>query len=470
MAEKVESSRRGTVPDGRAVLRTWLNKKRVSVVGLGKSGLSAAHALSQCGARLFLSEQTPRKQFMSKLPDFAKRAEQEWGGQSRRILESELIIVSPGVDLDSPVFRHARKMGLPVWGELELGFRLGNFGKIAAVTGTNGKTTTVSLLGDMCARTGRRTLVAGNIGKPLCDYVRPSVKYDFTVLEVSSYQLESIDAFCPDAAALLNLTEDHLHRHKTMKEYASAKKRIFCSQRSDGFALLNAQDIWCRRMAANIASKVIWFSSSEISGRGVFFDSARQKIVAKLGSRTLTFPGPAHLPGMHNIENSCAAVGLALGLGVSPQAVRKSLLNFRGVVHRLEKIAVIRGVGVINDSKATNVDSTLKALDSFENPVWLILGGEDKGAPYSPLRDPVSQKVKGLMLIGESSSKIAAELKGAAPIFRCGTLKRAVKESLDRAVSGDIVLLSPACASFDQFDNFEDRGKRFKNIVKSFLK
>lgn len=440
----------------------------VAIVGLGQSGISAARCLLRLGSNLFLSEAQPRKKIISFLPRILRNLPSEFGKHTARVLRQNLIVVSPGVDLQLPLLRAARKKGIPIWNELELGYRLSDFKKIVAVTGTNGKTTTVSLIGEMCRKGKKRTLVAGNIGEPVCDFAGISHRYDAAIMEVSSYQLECIDKFHTQVAVVLNLTKDHLMRHGTMERYAEAKERIFLNQTADDFAVLNAEDLWCRKMSQCCPSKIVWFSTARKLKRGVFFDREKNRIVACVDSsrRPLKFPLPAHLPGLHNVENSCASVAAALCLGVRPSAIRKSLMSFKGVPHRLEKVRVLNGVTYINDSKGTNVDSTVKALESFSQPIWLILGGQDKGSPYLPLKSLIIKKVRGIFLIGESSRKIYSELKGSCEIFFSKTLPRAVQESSRKARRGDIVLLSPACASFDQFRNFEDRGNQFKKFVK----
>ena len=454
-------------------LREHLRGRSVSIVGLGQSGIAAARLLLHLGARVFVSEAEPRERLRALPEDLrpGRKIAYEFGGHTRKILKSELIVMSPGVPLDQPVLREALKRRT-VWSELELGTRLTFFKQTAAVTGTNGKTTTVSLLGDMCRRSGRRTFVGGNIGRPVCAVVEANRNYDSAVLEVSSYQLETIESFHPDVAAVLNLTSDHLHRHKTMERYARTKERIFLNQGRSDILALNAGDPWCVRMAKSAGGLIVWFSASKPLPAGVFHDPKRKRIVARFKGlpKPLEFPLPAHLPGLHNVENACAAVACALGLGVPVRAIKQALLEFPGVEHRIETAREFRGVTFVNDSKGTNVDSTLKAVQSFSRPLWLILGGQDKGGSYRPLRDEILKRnrgggVKGAFLIGEAAPKIYEALKGTCELVFCQTLERAVNQSAARAARGDVVLLSPACASFDQFKNFEDRGSRFKQLV-----
>jgi len=465
-------------------LKKYLKNKKVAVLGLGRSGISAVEALLKFEAIVFISEADKNaassdsfkkiNQIKRKYPLI--KINHEFGTHSEKILDNDLIIVSPGVPFDHPVIKKAIKNGLPVWSELELGYRLTQFKHIAAVTGTNGKTTTVSLLGDMCMRDGKKTLVAGNIGNPLCNAVFSKIVFDMLVLEVSSYQLESIDSFHPNVSVILNLTNDHLARHKTMRNYAAAKERVFLNQTEKDFSILNADDPWCKSMENKTRAKVILFSERPMKMESVFYDNKIKKIIALFPSQSIEFPLPTHLPGLHNISNSCAAIACALKLNLSLKSIRASLMKFKGVEHRIEKVKIVRGITYINDSKGTNVDSTLKAIESFSEPMLLILGGQDKGGSYLPIKSIIHKinrskernkaRIKGILLIGEASEKIFAELKGECDIFFCKTVKNAVKESYKRAVRGDIILFSPACASFDQFKNFEDRGKQFKQFVK----
>lgn len=313
----------------------------------------------------------------------------------------------------------------------------------AAITGTNGKTTTTALLGAIFKAAGRPTVVAGNIGVPLCAVVNGVTPATALVLEVSSYQLETAEAFRPTVGAVLNVTPDHLARHGTLGAYAAVKFRLFQSQGRTDAAVLNAKDPWCRRWAASVPGKIYWFRDRMSGG----------------------WLAPQFLPGRHNIANACAAAACARALGVPRSVIAKTLATFRGVEHRLELVRLWRGVRFINDSKATNVDSTRVALESFSNPLYVILGGQDKGAPYAPLAPLLRKKAKSVFLIGEAAKKIERDLAGSVPLKRCETLARAVAQAAQTARPGDVVLLSPACASFDQFDNFEDRGRCFKDLV-----
>lgn len=453
-------------------LTKFLKGFPVSIVGLGISGISAARCLQEIGANLFLSESSPRSKFPKRLPKILRQAKSEFGRHTHKILRSGLIVLSPGVEWKNPLLELARKRKIPVWSELELGWRLSRPEKVAAVTGTNGKTTVVSLISDMCRRGGFQTLCAGNIGNPLCDFYQSAADYDAGIYEVSSYQLQGIHSFHPQVSVILNLTADHLHRHKSMPAYARAKERVFSNQTKDDFTVLNLDDPWCRKMAKKCRSKILWFSLEENRKSSIFYDQGSARIVSRIGSKKTpqTFPLAQNLPGSHNIANSCAAIASALCLKVPVQSIHEALRRFPGVRHRLEKLPMVDGVTYVNDSKSTNVDSTKRALESFPKSIWLILGGEDKGSPYRPLRRPVRDRVKGIFLIGEAAYRIARELKDCAPLFHSRTLSRAVKDSFLQAERGEIVLLSPGCASFDQFRNFEHRGNSFVKHVKELNK
>lgn len=429
-----------------ASVRSWFEQRRALVVGLGKSGAASARVLARLGARVSVTEKKQRAACRSWIRLLPSTVPVETGGHRLFRRPWDLVVVSPGVPASAATF--FREKGVPVWGELELAYRLLVLADrwpawSAAITGTNGKTTTTSLMGAIFRAAGRRTVVAGNIGLPLCDVLNDVRPDGALALEVSSYQLETTEAFRPAGGVVLNVTPDHLARHGTMAAYARTKFRLFQSQRPGDAAILNSIDPWCRRLANTVAANVFWFGDRMIS----------------------PWKPPRHLPGRHNIANAMAAAVCARALGVPDAAIARALDTFRGVEHRLEPVRTWRGVRFINDSKATNVDSTRVALDSLPGRLFVILGGEDKGAPYAPLIALLKKKAKAILLIGEAAPKIAEELAGAAPQVVCGTLAKAVQHAAAAARPGDTVLLSPACASFDQFDNFEHRGRCFKKEV-----
>jgi UDP-N-acetylmuramoylalanine--D-glutamate ligase len=438
-------------------LAHWFRGRRACVVGAGRSGTAAAAFLRRCGAVVALTDS--RRLPRSERPRLPRDVRVETGGHRLLSETWDLAVVSPGVP--ERTWRPLAEKGVPVWGELELGYRALTLAgrwprRCAAVTGTNGKTTTTALLGAMMRAAGARTVVAGNIGTPLCEAAEGVTAETALVLEVSSYQLETASAFRPSVGTVLNVTPDHLGRHGTLARYAGVKFGLF---RNGTPAVLNAADPWCVRHGRSSAGRPAWFSVDAAGrvGECVFADGTAFRVRRE----------ELLLPGRHNLENALAAAACARLMGAPAGAVRRALATFRGVEHRLETVRERRRVRYINDSKATNVDSTLVALRALPGPLWVVLGGEDKGSPYAPLRPWLKRRARAVLLIGEAAGKIERELRGAAPMERCGTLERAVALAAREARPGDTVLLSPACASFDQFRNFEHRGRRFKELVAS---
>jgi UDP-N-acetylmuramoylalanine--D-glutamate ligase len=362
-----------------------------------------------------------------------------------------------------PALDAARARGIPVWSEIELAFRFLR-GKLVAITGSNGKTTTTSLVAHILKMANIHTLVGGNIGTPLLALVESSLDTTVTVAEISSFQLETIEAFRPDIGVLLNLTPDHLDRHGSFDEYAKAKLRMFENQIERDAAILNADDPEVtRRMPAK--PHVFWFSRQKRVAEGAFLRD-NQIIFRHDGSEVpIAQCDQISLRGAHNVENALAACAAAYLAGADPAAIASGVKTFKGVEHRLEFVAEIGGVQFYNDSKATNVDATRKALESFPGPLLVILGGKDKGSDYAGLRDLLQERAREVILIGAAAEKIAGQLAGAARIESAGTMERAVELARERAQPGDVVLLAPACASFDQFENYEHRGRVFKELV-----
>ncbi len=430
---------------------------KVGVIGAGRSGLAAVRLLRRLGAQVFLSE---RGKIQGKLPP---QVAFESGKHSTRLLQSHLIVRSPGVPSHLPILQRAAQSRVPLWSELELAYRHLACRQLLAITGTNGKTTTTTLVGEFFKAAGQRTWVGGNIGTPLSDLVQKSKPRDTVVAEVSSYQLENIHAFRPQISAILNITPDHLEHHGTMRAYARAKGKIFENQSAREVCVLNADDPWCRRLARSCQARLFWFSRTKTLRSGVFW--SKRDLVIRWGGRRARWRLQTLLPGPHNIENILASVAMATAGGVSQNILRQVLTSFPGVEHRLEWVRTFNGVRYVNDSKATNVDSTRVALDSFEQPLVLIMGGQGKGSPYAPLKRPVQKKVRHLLLIGEDARRIARELGGVVPVEHVRTMPRAVQRAGQLAREGDVVLLSPACASFDQYQNYEERGRDFKTLV-----
>ncbi|MCX5781580.1 MAG: UDP-N-acetylmuramoyl-L-alanine--D-glutamate ligase [Elusimicrobia bacterium] len=441
--------------------------KRLSILGFAKSGIASANLAKSLGAVVLISDINKNIKAQDKYK-ITKGIEIELGKHSSKILRADLIIKSPGIHNDIDILKKARRENIPVWGEIEFAYRLIKPKKILAVTGTNGKTTTTTLLGKIFKKAGHKTVVAGNIGHPLAGLVKKIDSNTHVVLEVSSYQLEDSFSFHPNVCSILNITPDHLEHHYSMKNYIKAKKRVFKNQNSKDFCILNYDDPICRKISEACPSKVVFFSRKKILNKGVFYKQG--KICVNIGKLKYKFGAQFKIPGMHNIENILAAVAMASVSNIKPSVIKKAVYSFTGVGHRIEFVSKINGVKYFNDSKGTNVDSARVALESFDKNIWLILGGRDKGSPYKPLSDLIREKVKGVFLIGEAASKIKNELKGTTAIYDVKTMQNAVSKAHAFAKKGDIVLLSPACASFDQFNDYEDRGRQFKKMVISLEK
>jgi UDP-N-acetylmuramoylalanine--D-glutamate ligase len=441
-------------------------QRRVLVVGLVRSGLAAVDLLVRSGASVAATDLRSADELGLDSRGLRDRGVKlVLGRQALELLdEVDTIVLSPGVPLDSPMPRAARERGVRVIGELELAFA-SSIGSWLAVTGTNGKTTTTALLGELVKTTGRTVSVAGNIGVALSGEVGNVPEDGFVVAEVSSFQLDTIDTFRPRVGVLLNITEDHLDRYESFDAYARSKARIFENQSGEDFAVLNFDDERVAALAPGLSSRVIPVSAEREVRDGVFVREGI--IVSEVGGSEQEI-APADelgIPGPHNLSNALAATAAACAVGVAPEAAGSVLRDFSPLEHRLESVATVAGVRYVNDSKATNVDSVGFALRSFRQPIVLIAGGKDKGTDYSPLREAVRDRVKLVVLIGEAADKIEGALKDVVPVERAGTLREAVEAASEAAVAGDVVLLSPACASFDMFDDFEDRGRKFKREV-----
>jgi UDP-N-acetylmuramoylalanine--D-glutamate ligase len=440
--------------------------KRVLVVGLGKSGIASALFLADRGARVAVSDTKSEEDLHHEIPQLLDRGigvEAGYHGE-RTFKEQELIVISPGVPSDVPQLEQARQAGIPVIGEVELAARYLK-GQIVAITGSNGKTTTTTLAGEIIAAGGNKTLVGGNIGTPAISFVGSSTDDTWIVLEVSSFQLETIETFHPRIAVVLNVTPDHLDRHHTFENYAAAKSRIFENQTGGDFAVLNADDTTCVAMAGKTKADVFWFSRQHAVEQGALVRDGNI-FWRNAGSEQSIMPvREIGLKGAHNVENVLAGVCVGMLAGVAPADIRRVVANFKAVEHRLEYVASIRGVDYYNDSKATNVDATIKALESFAGGIHLILGGKDKGSDYSVLNPLLQQRVKRVYTIGAAAAKIESQIKETS-VVTSGTLDTAVRLASETAKPGDIVLLAPACASFDQFVSYEHRGRVFKDLVK----
>jgi UDP-N-acetylmuramoylalanine--D-glutamate ligase len=445
-----------------------LNGKRVLVVGLGRSGMASALFLKSHGARVTVSDAKSERELRDQIPALLDAGiAVETGGHGERTFQNQdLIVVSPGVPVDAPPLAQARALGAPVIGEIELAAQFIP-GPIVAITGSNGKTTTTTLTGQILAAAGRKTLVGGNIGTPAISLASQATPETVVVLEVSSFQLETICTFRPKVAVILNITPDHLDRHRTFQTYTDAKARIFENQTSEDFVVLNADDPTSAGLASRTHSQLSWFSRKRAVESGAFVQSGDIMFRRSEPEKRIMPASEIPLKGAHNLENVLAAVCTAALMGCEPEKIRAAVQAFKAVEHRLEYVATIRGVEYYNDSKATNVDATIKALESFPANIHLILGGKDKGSDYSVLGDLLRQRVKSVYTIGAAAQKIQVQIKGATNIEHSGTLEAAVKSASAAAAPGDIVLLAPACASFDQFQNYEHRGRVFKELVLS---
>ncbi len=445
-----------------------LKNKRVLVVGLGKSGMAAALFLKARGARVTVSDTRSAAALAHEIPALLEAGIMvESGGHGLLTFRrQDLIVVSPGVPLETPEVAQAAALGMPVMGELELAARFLQ-GEVVAITGSNGKTTTTTLVGRIFADAGLPTLVGGNIGLPVIELVGEAKAETWNVLEVSSFQLDTVSEFRPKIAAVLNITPDHLDRHKTFANYAAAKTKITSRQTREDFLVLNAEDKAAQMVAAGTKARIFWFSALRQIKQGAFVHGESVFFLAKEGGKAEPVLPVAEiaLKGAHNVENVLAAVCVARLAGISAESIRSSVRGFRAVEHRLELVGTVAGVEFYNDSKATNVDAAMKAVASFAGDIHLILGGKDKDSDYTVLGPLVRERVKVVYTVGSAAEKIERQLAGMAKIESAGTIERAVTLAAEAALPGDVVLLAPACASFDQFENYEHRGRVFREQV-----
>jgi UDP-N-acetylmuramoylalanine--D-glutamate ligase len=437
--------------------------KRVTVVGMARSGVAAARALHALGARVTVTDKKPLSGLAEQISALGtEEIAVEAGGHPDRIFTgADLIVLSPGVP-KIPQIAAARRHGVRVISELELGWLLAD-SPFAGITGTNGKSTVTTLVGLMLERAGKKTLVAGNIGTALTEDIARLRGRDWIVAELSSFQLEDIETFRPRVAAVLNVTQDHLDRYRGIAEYAEAKARIFENQGPDDVLVLNFDDPLVKSFTNRTSATVLPFS------RLLRFNPGACVVdnVLLVNGKAVIGVDEIRIKGVHNLENALAASAVALAAGADAASVAAVLREFPGLEHRLEFVREKDGVVYINDSKGTNVGAVVKSVEGFTRPVILIAGGLDKGSDFSPLFDLFKRKVKLLVLIGKAAAKMAEALETATETVHAGSLQEAVKTARDRARKGDVVLLSPACASFDMFRDFEDRGRQFKEAVMS---
>jgi len=444
--------------------------KRVAVIGLARSGLAAGRKLKEIGAEPFLSDIRSKEELNDIMPiisDF----EYEVGGHSEKILNNELIIVSPGVPLDISILEKAREKEIPIWSELEFGFQLAKdtSSKIIAITGSNGKSTTTSMIYHILKESGKNALLAGNIGLPFTSFPIEKGEYEYIVLEVSSFQLDAIERFKPDIAILLNITPDHLNRYHTFDAYRSSKLRIFENQTENDFAVLNYDDDECKQLNKIGLSKKIFYSVKEKVNENVCFQD--DKIRIKSGDVTYSlYSNELPVRGLHNISNAVASSLICVLCGLKPDQIIAALKSFNGLEHRLEWVAEIDERIFINDSKATNCVSVEKALTSFDKPINLIMGGSDKAEDFSSLIPLIQKNVRNLIVLGETKKQIVKTFKKFVDIIEVSNLREAVQTAYKISKPDEYILLSPGCASYDMYDNFEERGKHFKQLVHEIKK
>ena len=444
-----------------------LQGKKVLVVGLARTGVGAVRFLVAKGARVRVTEIKKAEELRA--PMEALRGlpvEWELGGHSlSSFLEAGLIVVSPGVPLSLPPLAKAREKGIPMVSEVELAFWFLRR-PLAAITGTNGKTTTTTLIGEMLQASGKRAFVGGNIGNPLINFAAGPQEEEWGVVELSSYQLEGIQKFRPAVSVLLNITEDHLDRYPSFQAYGEAKGRIFANQGKEDHAVLNADDPLAFAFAHRIEPQILLFSRERSVPVGCSLDRGEILYQGPDGQRERYPLGRLKIRGAHNLENLMAAIAASKSCGCPREPLQEAIEKFEGLEHRLERVRDLDGVKFFNDSKGTNVGSVVKSLISFEEPVILIAGGRDKEGDYGPLKGLVSERVKGMALIGEAKERMFGALGNQTETVKLSSLEEAVEWAWSRARPGDVVLLSPACSSFDMFENYQERGRRFKEIVR----
>ena len=446
-----------------------LKNKNVLLVGLAKTGVSTIKLLDKLGANIIVNDikdEERLKDILSDLKDI-KNAEYILGYHPENVNHIDLAVVSPGVPLDLPFILKLKEEKIEIIGEVELAYRLSKNPIFIGITGTNGKTTTTSLVGEIFKADKRDTFIVGNIGNPVIETVEETDENSILVTELSSFQLESIVDFKPHVASILNLSPDHLNRHHTMENYISAKANILKNQDKSDFSILNYDDEQVRSLQSKCNGQVIFFSRKEKLDKGVYLDEDDNIVIDIDGKITLLNKKELSLPGPHNLENCMAAIAMSYVCNVDIETLRHVLKTFKAVEHRLEYVKTLNDVIFVNDSKGTNPDSTIKAVQSYDSPIILIAGGYNKDSDFNELLDIAKQNVKALVLMGETASIIeeCAKEKGYKTILRVNNMKEAVEVSYDIATKGDVVLLSPACASWDMYKSFEVRGMDFKDNV-----
>jgi len=442
--------------------------KKVLVVGMAKSGLGTVKTLTKLGAEVYINDIKPEEKLqdlLSEIKGLYKNA--ILGEHPQNIRDFDIIILSPGVPTDLEFINKAKNLKIPVIGELELAFKLSK-GTFIGITGTNGKTTTTALLGEIFNNAGIPSYVVGNIGTAAITKALDTDDKTVMITEVSSFQLETIEDFKPKIAAILNISPDHLNRHKTMDNYINAKSRIFQNQESSDYLILNYDCELTKELSKKAKSKIIFFSRKEKLDKGIYINNGEVIIAIDEGKKDKICDVPDILiPGSHNLENALAASAIAYAYGIDKEIIAYTLKSFQGVEHRIELVTEIDGVKFINDSKGTNVNASIKAIEAVKPPIILIAGGKDKGSSFDDFIKAFNGKVEKLVLLGETANKIkeTAIKYGFHNIFIVKDMEEAVKEAFKNAKKGSTVLLSPACASWDMYENFEERGEDFKRCV-----
>lgn len=445
-----------------------IKDKKVLVVGIARSGIAVAKFLVEKGCRVVLTDKKSLAELADTLQEIPAGSVEIIAGQYPEVAPGsyDVLVVSPGVPLTIPPIQQASELGLPVLSELELAYLYAR-SPIIAITGTNGKTTTTTLIGEIFKKAGIRTYVGGNIGLPLVLEVEKYGPEDVIVAEVSSFQLECIEKFKPKVSILLNFTPDHLDRHGTMANYIAAKARVYENQAPGDYTILNYDNPGVAALGTKTRGKVIFFSRQHKLEEGIFVENGN--IILKLGTTTLMVCGTkdVFIKGAHNLENALAAVAAAAVMGVPAEVIGRTLRDFRGVAHRLELVAEIDGVKYVNDSKGTNPDASIKALEAYDEPIVLLAGGRNKGSDFTEFAQKVKEKVRTLVILGECKAEIkdAVSKTGFTAIYDAEDFDDAVRIAARMSEAGQIVLLSPACASWDMFKDFEERGERFKEVV-----
>ncbi len=442
-----------------------LHGRKVLVVGMARTGIATAKFLKAKGSLVTASEAKPEDEMEEAVEELkGMDISTEWGGhRTETFLKQDMIVVSPGVDLSIEPIQKAIQRGVRVISEIELAYHFIQV-PIIAVTGTNGKTTTTLLMGEMLKEDGKKVGVGGNVGEPLVLFADGRDRWEVLVVEISSFQLEAIEDFRPRISILLNITEDHLDRYSRYTDYIEAKVRIFANQNSGDLAVLNRDDSIVMQLRDRVRARKVFFSLSERPDEGAFSDG--QTIFLRLGGKREEYSlAKTPLKGIHNVENMMAALTTARSFGCSKKAVQAVLNRFEGLEHRLEFVREIRGVRFYDDSKGTNVGSVVKSLQSFSEPMILIAGGKDKNGDLSPLEGLIQKRVKHLILIGEARERMNRELGGLTDTVMAKTMEEAVLLAHQKAKAGEVVLLSPACSSFDMFKDYKERGKVFKEAV-----